>query len=155
MKTILLFISALFFCETAFAQFTFFSDTDREEIIHFSKNSVFLNKAAKKKLDSVLIIIKEHHHPLCKIVVSGYGNSCITCQQTSWDRVYSVIKYLRQQGIDSSRFIFYYAQEEKSPLVVMIRGLWDGEDGSAFVEAPVPCYSYHRLTKRRCRQAPH
>ena len=80
MKLVLLFIGALFFYATAVAQWNFCTYTDKEEIVQFSKKSVFLNKAAKNKLDSVLITIKDH--PRCKIVVSGYGNNCEICQQT-------------------------------------------------------------------------
>lgn len=92
-----------------------------------------------------------NRNPDCRIAVTGYGNSCLTCQQTSWDRVYSVIKYLRQNGVDSTRFVFSFAQDGYSPLVATIRSLVEGEDGPAFIEAAIPCYSYHRLTKRRCK----
>lgn len=152
MKIVLLFISVLLLFMTAFSQSSC-SDTIKEDSVRFSKKSVFLNKAAKKKLDSISIILNKN--PVCRITVTGYDNSCLTCQQTSWDRVYSVIKYLRQTGVDSMRFVFSYAQDEYSPQVVSLRSLLPGEDGSAMIEPAIPCYSYHRLTKKRCKYAPH
>lgn len=119
----------------------------KEDSVLFSGKSVFLNWAAKKKLYHVAMELKKN--PDCKIAVTGYGNSCLTCQQTSWDRVYSVIKYLRQWVADSTRFVFAAAQDGGNPLVVSIRSLQPGEDGPPLTAPYIPCYSYHRLTKKR------
>lgn len=152
MKTILLFILVLLFSVTAFSQSSSCSNTIKEDSVRYPKKSVFLNKAAMKKLDSITITLKKK--PECRIAVTGYGNNCITCQQTSWDRVYSVVKYLRQQGVDSLRFVFNYAQNGYNPQVVSIRSLLPGEEGAAMTAPAIPCYSYHRLTKKRCKGTP-
>ena len=62
-------------------------------------------------------------NPDCKIAVTGYGNSCLTCQQTSWDRTYSVIKYLREWVGDSTRFVFAAAQDGGNPLKSDVKDL--------------------------------
>ncbi len=103
MKAIQFFISAILFCTAAFTQSPSCSNVIKEDSVRFSRKSVFLNWAAKKKLYHIAMELKKNSD--CKIAVTGYGNSCLTCQQTSWDRVYSVIKYLRQWGVDSTRFI--------------------------------------------------
>jgi hypothetical protein len=149
MKAILLCISALLLYVTAFTQSYSCSNAIKEDSVLFSKKSVFLNWVAKKKLYHTAMVLNKN--PDCRIAVTGYGNSCLTCQQTSWDRVYSVIKYLRQWGVDSTRFIFYAAKDGYNPLVVSIRILLPGEDGPALTAPYIPCYSYHRLTKRRCK----
>jgi len=77
----------------------------------------------------------------------GFGNSCLSCQQTSWDRVYSVVKNLQQWGVDSSRFIFSAAQDGDDPLVVSIRSLHPGENGPVLTAPCIPCYNKHRLPK--------
>ena len=152
MKAILLFISALLCCVSTFSQPSFGSTVINEDSVRFSKKSVFLNWVAKKKLYHIAMLLNKN--PDCRIAVTGYGNSCLTCQQTSWDRVYSVIKYLRQWGIDSTRFIFLFAQDGYNPLVVTIRSLLPEEDGPAMAAPAIPCYSYHRLTKKQCKGTP-
>jgi hypothetical protein len=149
MKEILLFISALLCYVSTLAQSSSCSNVIKEDSVRFSKKSVFLNWAAKKKLYHLAMVL--NRNPDCKIAVTGYGNSCLSCQQTSWDRVYSVIKYLRKGGVDSTRFIFSAAQDGENPLVVSVRNLQLGEDGPAMTAPPIPCYSYHRLTKKRCK----
>ncbi len=149
MKVTLLILSALLFCVSAFSQSPSCSNTIKEDSVLFSKKSVFLNWVAKKKLYHIAMEL--NRNPDCKIAVTGYGNNCLTCHQTSWDRVYSVVKYLRQSGVDSTRFIFAPAQDGYNPLVVSLRSLFPGEDGPALVPPYIPCYSYHRLTKKRCK----
>ena len=149
MKVTLLFISAFLCCITAFPQSSSCSDTIKEDSVLFSKKSVFLNWVAKKKLYHIAMELKKN--PDCKIAVTGYGKSCLTCQQTSWDRTYSVIKYLREWVGDSTRFVFAAAQDGGNPLVVSIRSLQPGEDGPPLTAPYIPCYSYHRLTKKRCK----
>ena len=149
MKAILFFISAILFCTAAFTQSPSCSNVIKEDSVRFSRKSVFLNWAAKKKLYHIAMEL--NRNPDCRIVVTGYGNSCLTCQQTSWDRSYSVVQYLRQGGVDSLRFVFRYAQKGYSPSVVSIRNSLPGEDGPALEEPPSPCYSYHGFHKKRCR----
>jgi hypothetical protein len=149
MKIISLLISVLLLFNTALSQSSSCSDSIKEDSVQFSKKSVFLNKAAKKKLDSMAIIL--NLNPGCRIAVTGYDNSCLTCQQTSWNRVYSVIKHLRQTGVDSLRFVFSYSQEGKSPWIVTIRSLLPGEDGPSMEAPPSPCYSYYGIRHKRCK----
>ena len=149
MKAILFFISAILFCTAAFTQSPSCSNVIKEDSVRFSRKSVFLNWAAKKKLYHIAMEL--NRNPDCRIVVTGYGNSCLTCQQTSWDRTYSVIKYLREWVGDSTRFVFAAAQDGGNPLVVSIRSLQPGEDGPPLTAPYIPCYSYHRLTKKRCK----
>jgi hypothetical protein len=149
MKTILFLIYFLLLYDGAIAQSSSCSNVIKEDSVLFSKKSVFLNWVAKKKLYH--IAMKLNRNPDCRIAVTGYGNNCLSCQQTSWDRVYSVIKYLRQSGVDSTRFIFSAAQDGYNPLVVSLRSLLPGEHGPAMIEPYIPCYSYHRLTKKRCK----
>ncbi len=153
MKSILLFISTLLWFADTLAQSLSCSDVFKEDSVRFSRKSVFLNWAAKKKLYHIAMEL--NRNPDCRIVVTGYGNSCLTCQQTSWDRVYSVVKYLRQGGVDSIRFIFRYAQEGYSPSVVSIRNSQPGEDGPALEEPPSPCYSYYGIRHKRCKGKRH
>ena len=149
MKVALLFISVFLLSNTLFSQSSSFCNMIKEDSVLFYKKSVFLNWAAKKKLYHLAIELKSDSG--CRIVVTGYGNSCLTCQQTSWDRVYTVIKYIRHWGVDSTRFVFSYAREGYNPLIVSIRSLLPGETGPALEEPPSPCYSYHGFHKKRCR----
>lgn len=121
--------------------------------IYFKKRSVFFNKQAKKLLDSIFTAIGQYGSR--KVAVVGYGSSCEACAQSSWDRTYSVMKYLEQKGIEISRFIFYYGNEGGDPLSVTVRMAAAGEEGPSMVDAPIPCYSYHHLTKRRCKNPHH
>ena len=109
------------------------------------KASVFLNATAMAALDSAVKIINKH--PGCKIKVIGNTDDCELCQQVSWDRVVSVIKYLQKKGVDSTSLIFNYGNRG-NPRTVTLQGTTD--DGPNIVPAPVPCYSYHTLTKKRC-----
>jgi hypothetical protein len=75
--------------------------------------------------------------------VIAYDVNCEVCQQVSWDRTYSVFKYLRKKV--SIPFVLYFDMRHKST----------GGDHSPnyrlglshLPEPPLPCYSYHRLTK--------
>lgn len=149
MKAIVVFISFLLLCVIAFAQPSSCSNVIEEDSVLFSKKSVFLNWAAKKKLYHIATEL--NRNPDCRIAVTGYGNSCLTCQQSSWDRVYSVIKYLRQTGVDSMRFVFSYSQTGRSPWIVTIRSLLPGEVGPAMEAPPSPCYSYYGIRHKRCK----
>ncbi|HQX98029.1 MAG: hypothetical protein IPH34_15035 [Chitinophagaceae bacterium] len=144
-----LLLVAIFFSLQTNAQPSDCINEIKENLVAFSKKSVFLNAAAKKKIDSVVIVFKKNIG--CRIVITSYGNNCLTCQQTSWDRGYSVIKYLRQIGIDSTRIIMWAAQNVGDPLTVLIRPGLPEEDGPSLVEPYIPCYSYHSLTKKRCK----
>ena len=69
-------------------------------VIHFNK-TVFLSKKAKLQLDSVVKIVEQYR--FCKIKVMGYGPATEEDQQYSWDRVASVIIYLKKKGINIMR----------------------------------------------------
>ncbi|MCX6317571.1 MAG: hypothetical protein NTW29_09790 [Bacteroidetes bacterium] len=119
-----------------------------EKTILFSHNTLLMPAASRKKLDSTAAFMKKN--PDCRLVVNGYGSSCIKCQQFSWDKVYFVIQYLRAKGIDSTRFIFVYALDEGDPETVTIRGVAEGEDGPNMVPPPVPCLSRHQAIRKQC-----
>jgi len=109
------------------------------------KASVFLNASSIAALDSAVIIINKY--PGCKIRVMGNTDNCELCQQVAWDRTTSVVKYLLKKGVDSARIIFDYSNQG-NPRTVTLQGT--SEDGPNAVPAPHPCYSYHKLTKKRC-----
>ncbi|HUM98595.1 MAG TPA: hypothetical protein PK275_12130 [Chitinophagaceae bacterium] len=121
-------------------------DVNKTASLNFSKNVVFLSKKSMHRLDSLYSIISKTQ---CRIEVIAYDVNCEVCQQVSWDRTYSVFKYLRKKGIDSLRFILRY-EEGTNPQEVIIRQTTDW-DYPTLPEPPLPCYSYHRLTKRRCK----
>jgi hypothetical protein len=55
---------------------------------------------------------KINANPTCKIRVVGYGSTDKKSQQSSWEKVNAVIKYLvEKQGVAESRFIFTYGQD--------------------------------------------
>lgn len=118
-------------------------------LVSFSSKSVFLNEKAKSLIDSSVLIIKKF--PSCKIAVTGFDASCEECAQISWGRAFSTVKYLRQKGIDSSRIIFYYGYDGEEATKVSIRFAFADEEESSWLFAPHPCFSYHHLTKRRCK----
>jgi hypothetical protein len=116
--------------------------------LDFNAKKVFLSTLAKKKLDNLIATISKNK---CRIEVVAYDVNCMICQQVSWDRTYSVYKYLLNKGIDSSRFILRY-EKGANPLEVTIRQSIDWEY-PVITEPPLPCFSYHGLTKKRCRGA--
>jgi len=106
--------------------------------LDFKKNSVFLTANAKKILDSAVTII--NGDTSYKIKIIGFDASCETCMQYSWDRVFSVLKYLKQNRVDSSRIIFIYGQEG-NPLKVNLISTIITEEGPDWVPPPIPCFS--------------
>jgi OOP family OmpA-OmpF porin len=98
------------------------------------KGNAKLTKDAQAILASVAQ--KINANPTCKIKVVGYGASDKKAQQTSWERVNAVIKYLvEKQGIAESRFVFSYGQEGDSN-TVDLQGTT--EEGPNTVPAPHP-----------------
>jgi OOP family OmpA-OmpF porin len=98
------------------------------------KGNAKLTKDAQAVLASVAQ--KINANPTCKIKVVGYGASDKKAQQTSWERVNAVIKYLvEKQGIAESRFVFSYGQEGDSN-TVDLQGTT--EEGPNTVPAPHP-----------------
>ncbi len=98
------------------------------------KGNAKLTKDAQALLASVAQQINAN--PTCKIKVVGYGASDKKAQQTSWERVNAVIKYLvEKQGIAESRFVFSYGQEGDAN-TVDLQGTT--EDGPNTVPAPHP-----------------
>jgi hypothetical protein len=116
--------------------------------LDFTAKKVFLSALAKENLDNLFTTISKNN---CRIEVVAYDVNCMICQQVSWDRTYSVYKYLLGKGIDSSRFILRY-EGGANPQVVTIRQSVDW-DYPVLPEPPMPCFSYHGLTKKRCRGA--
>jgi len=118
--------------------------------IHFKK-TVFLDDKSKLALDSVASIAK--NYPSFKLRVAGRVNSaCEFCQQVSWDRVYSVVKYLTKKGFDSTRIIFDYGENKEDFRAVDLT--LTSDDGPPMVPAPHPCHSYHQPKKKRCTDVP-
>lgn len=148
MKLLLLLFSVFVMSVHATAQTSHCRAAIKEDSVQFSGSFVLLSTTAKKKLDNMAAALKNELP--CRIAVVAYGNDCITCQQTSWDRAYTVAQYLRQKGIDSSRIVFYYGADGMSAQTVSIRSLQDGEDGPSAVPPPLPCISRHPLIKRGC-----
>jgi len=116
--------------------------------IHFKKNSVFLTNSAKKILDSIALVTIAHKN--CRLLVGSSGSSSEEEQQLSWDKTYSTIKYLKQKGVDSTKFIFFYGGDDDLS-IVYLRFIPDDTEQPFYMPAPHPCYSYHRLTKKRCK----
>ena len=112
-------------------------------------NSVFLSKKGQKILDSVAIVASKYSK--CRIEVSTYGATSEREGQKSWDKTATVIKYLRSKDIDSSRFNFVFGLDSENTRIVGVRFVT--EESLAWLYAPIPCYSYHKLTPKRCKEA--
>lgn len=79
---------------------------------------------------------KINANPTCKVKVVGYGSTDKKAQQSSWEKVNAVIKYLvEKQGVAESRFVFTYGQEGDAN-TVDLQGTT--EDGPNTVPAPHP-----------------
>jgi outer membrane protein OmpA-like peptidoglycan-associated protein len=98
------------------------------------KNSAKLSKSAQDVLATVAQKIKEA--PNCKVKVIGYGATDKKAQQSSWEKVNAVIKYLvEKQGVAESRLIFSYGLEGDANTVDLQGTI---EDGPNTVPAPHP-----------------
>ncbi len=128
-----------------FAQIS--SDTCRyfSADVVFKKGTVVLSSVARAKLDSVVKKMKDF--PLCKIRVEGHGTASEGAQQISWDKVASVVKYLRLKGTKKTNLLFNYG-DKGDPSIVNITS--STEDGPDWVPAPIPCFSLHLPRKKRC-----
>lgn len=115
-------------------------------VIVFNK-SVFLNAKSMQMLDTVLKIAKRN--PTCKLKVMGYGASSYKEQSASWDRVYSVVKYLTKKGYKKDHIIFEYGMQGSDPNTVDLMG--STEDGPAMVPVPLPCMSKHPSVRKGCK----
>lgn len=122
----------------------------RLPVIHFGK-TVFLDAKSKLTLDTVLKVVS--NYPAFKLfVIGGSSSACEFCQQVSWDRVYSVVKYLTKKGFDSTRIIFDYGESKEDFRAIELTLTKD--DGPPMVPAPHPCHSYHQPKKKRCINVP-
>lgn len=98
------------------------------------KGSSKLSKDATAVLAT--IAQKINANPTCKIKVIGYGSTDKKSQQSSWEKVNAVIKYLvEKQGVAESRFIFTYGQDGDVN-TVDLQGTT--EEGPNTVPAPHP-----------------
>ena len=113
-------------------------------VVHFKKNKVFLNRDGRAALDSAIIMIKDY--PLCRIKITGYGLSSEEGQQVSWDKVASVIYYLKSKGIAANRFIFSDGNPGNPAIVILEITM---EDGATWRVAPFPCFTKYQAG--RCR----
>jgi OOP family OmpA-OmpF porin len=101
--------------------------------IQFKGNSK-LTKDAQAVLATVAQ--KINANPTCKIKVTGYGSTSKSAQQSSWEKVNAVIKYLvEKQGVAESRLIFTYGQDGDANSVDL-QGTT--EEGPNSVPAPHP-----------------
>ncbi len=102
--------------------------------IQFKPNTVYVTKEMEITLNAVAQKIKSS--PACNIKVVGFAFANKSSQQTSWDRVNNVIRYLvEKQGIAESRFIFEYGQQGDSNIVNLQATT---ESGPNVVPAPHP-----------------
>lgn len=108
-------------------------------VIEF-KNTVFLSKKAKLQLDSVVKNAKQY--PTCRIWVIGYGTSSEESQQHSWDKVASVIIYLKKKGMPKERLMFYHGEEGKTDTVNLV-GTTLFTDVPSWTPPPHPQFSLH------------
>jgi OOP family OmpA-OmpF porin len=98
------------------------------------KGNAKLSKDAQAVLATVAQ--KINANPTCKIKVVGYGSTDKKSQQSSWEKVNAVIKYLvEKQGVAESRFIFTYGQDGDVN-TVDLQGTT--EEGPNTVPAPHP-----------------
>jgi hypothetical protein len=112
----------------------------------FKKGKVFLTAVTKRQLDSIIPILM--CRPFCKVEVAGNtGNSCELCSQRAWDRTFSVVTHLTNNGVCKDRIIFRYGEYIGYGSVKISL---NSNEGSSMVPAPIPCYSRYKLTKRRC-----
>lgn len=117
--------------------------------ITLGKKPNVLSKANKNLLDSFFIEAKKQSD--YKIVIISFDISCEKCQQLSWDRAYTVYKYFSTKGVDTSKLIFNYGQGDGPTQKVIIRLGAKDEENMYPIIPPHPCFSYHRFTKRRCK----
>jgi hypothetical protein len=118
--------------------------------VQLKKNSVFLSNAGKLTLDK--IIVEASNHSACKIKVCGNGPHTEEGCQIAWDRAESVAKYLVARGVARERVILNY--DERLGVIedyVILIFIASSEDGHSMVPPPFPCFSYHKLTPRRCK----
>jgi len=98
------------------------------------KGNAKLSRSAEATLAAAAATIRAN--PNCKVKVLGYGASSKAAQQSSWERVNAVIKYLvERQGIAESRLIFSYGMDGDSNTVDLQSTT---EDGPSAVPAPHP-----------------
>jgi hypothetical protein len=111
------------------------------------KKSVFLNATNMRMLDTIVKIAKRH--PVCKLKVSGFGASSYKAQAASWDRVYSVVRYLAKKGYNKDHVIFEYGMQAGDPNTVDVIGTT--EEGPDMVPVPIPCMSQHPSVRKGCK----
>lgn len=114
--------------------------------VQLKTGSIFLSKAGKATLDSLATRLDTS--AACRIVVESHGNSREADLQLTWDKTVTVINYLAAKGLARERFVFMYGSEGEESVVTV--SVFTAE-GPSWVPAPIPCLSYHKLTKRRCK----
>jgi hypothetical protein len=121
-------------------------------VIPLRPNTVFLDKAGKAILDSASKFANENRDTYVQVESFSYASE--RDYQLSWDKAFSAVKYLRTRQIDSTRISFMYGLEGDRQAVRVSfwktnENLWD----IPLPPAPIPCYSYHKLTPKRCKEA--
>lgn len=118
---------------------TSFSQEDKCNIdqlpsLQFRSRSVKISRTDSALLVNVSEQIKQS--PECKIKVSGHAEGSKMGQQTSWERVHSVINFLvEKRGISPERLIFEYGNEGNPNTVDLIP---TQEQGYSTIPAPHP-----------------
>jgi len=107
--------------------------------IKFNTGSATLTKKARAILDSIAQLLLANPH--CHVIVrSLYGAFSYKTQQLSWDRTFTVTKYLIDtKGILSTHIIFSYENEGKDKDMIIFEPTTN--TGPNIIPAPHPQYS--------------
>ncbi|MFT3935687.1 MAG: OmpA family protein [Chitinophagaceae bacterium] len=97
--------------------------------VAFKANNVKINTSLARSIDSIILTIRKS--PDCAIVVTGTSETgCADGRrgQRSWDRVFSVVKYLIKKGVSENRIVFQFGHVPKEEYVELRLGSqekWD------------------------------
>lgn len=115
--------------------------------IEYKSNKVFLAKDDQLLLKNLIPLIKSRPDYMVAIESNGW-RLCEFCAQRSWDRAFSIIKFLRTNGIPQKRLVMSFGDDYNTRLAsVSLVKDWEGPQK---IPPPIPCYSYHKLTRKRC-----
>lgn len=100
--------------------------------VTFKSKSTEITNDQKAVLAAVAQTLRENSS--CKIVVTGFCNGPLEDRKISWTRVNNVIQYLTGiQRIESSRFIFKYAQPGGDCNEVYLTNATQGQTGGGVI----------------------
>ncbi|MEO6831062.1 MAG: hypothetical protein ABI378_02395 [Chitinophagaceae bacterium] len=105
--------------------------------LSYSGQEYALSRGMKLQLDKLKGQMLAN--PDCKVIVAGNAGGSKVSQQSSWDRVNTVIEYMSDQNnIARDRFIFVYDGSIAPENSVLFRAATNGEDGPSSVAPPHP-----------------